>query len=411
LEPALSLLGGQHRAVHRRLTWSDPPKDMVIESESNLPSRWEAFLRALIADRELLTDRIRDQIRAQLPAYRLVSDKELEWGFRIELDRTLSTARSGHENLTDADLAGLIPVGEARARQGIAIEDVLLAWRIGVQIVIDRAAEIRPELEISPEEMLRFVQALIASSDRAMAIIASAHRGAELELATREHERRAAVVREALLGKISPVVVRAHAEACGVDIALEYVAVRAEDLPEERRQRERQLGFQAAARPRRGLGAMIDDDLAGFLLRPPAGELPFAVGVGPPRPVERLEESFELATRALATMRAFGMTGVNGLEALGLLPAIVADRAIGDALVRRYLEPLAGSQTEIAASLRALFECDMHIERAAEQLFVHPNTLRYRIGRFEEITGTNLRNSNSAFEVWWALQRDAIHAL
>jgi DNA-binding PucR family transcriptional regulator len=88
-----------------------------------------------------------------------------------------------------------------------------------------------------------------------------------------------------------------------------------------------------------------------------------------------------------------------------VLPAIVADRAVGDALVRRYLEPLAGSQAEIAASLRALFECDMHIERAAEQLFVHPNTLRYRVGRFEEITGANLRSTQTALEVWWALQR------
>jgi DNA-binding PucR family transcriptional regulator len=50
----------------------------------------------------------------------------------------------------------------------------------------------------------------------------------------------------------------------------------------------------------------------------------------------------------------------------------------------------------------------MRIDRAAEQLFVHPNTLRYRIGRFEEITGTNLRNPRTALEVWWALQRDAI---
>ena len=109
-------------------------------------------------------------------------------------------------------------------------------------------------------------------------------------------------------------------------------------------------------------------------------------------------------------MRAFGLVGVRDLDGLGVLPAIVADRAVGDALVRRYLEPLAGSQAEIAASLRVLFECDMHVERAAEQLFVHPNTLRYRIGRFEEMTGANLRNTTSALEVWWALQRDALRA-
>jgi hypothetical protein len=378
---------------------------MAPGTDSNSDPQWEAFLTALISDRELLTKRIREQIRAQLPAYRLVSDRELDWGFRIELDSTLTSARAGHQGVTDEHLAGLTPVGETRARQGIPIEDVLLAWRIGVQIVIDRATEVGPELSISPEEMLRFVQALIAASDRAMAIIASAHRGAELELVKREQERRATVVREALLGTLSPVVVRAHAEACGIDATQEYVAIRADAGPEERTQRERQLGFQSAVTPREGLGALIDDDLAGFLRRPPAGDLPFAVAVGPPRPVERLPESFELASRALTTMRAFGIVGVKDLDGLGVLPAIVADRAVGDALVRRYLEPLAGSQAEIAASLRALFECDMHIERAAEQLFVHPNTLRYRVGRFEEITGANLRNTQTALEVWWALQR------
>jgi hypothetical protein len=381
---------------------------MVSDSDSGSQARWEAFIDALVADREPLTERIRANIRAGLPAYRTVSDRELDWGFRIDLDGTLRAARAGHEGVTDEQLAALAPVGEARAQQGIPIADVLLAWRIGVQTVIDRATEMRPPLNVSEAEMLRFVRALITASDRAMAIIASAHRTADLELATREYDRRAAVVREVLLGTIAPVVARAHAESCGIDASREYVAVRAVDLPEERTQRERQLGFQGTFTPRLGLAATIDGDLAGFLLRPPASEIPFAVAVGPPRPIERLTESFELASRTLATMRAFDMVGVCDLEALGVLPALVADRAVGDALVRRYLEPLAGSQAEIAASLRVLFESDMHVERAAEQLFVHPNTLRYRIGRFEEITGTNLRNPKSAFEVWWALQRDAI---
>jgi PucR C-terminal helix-turn-helix domain len=383
---------------------------MATGTDSNSDPQWEAFLAALISNRELLTKRIREQIRARLPAYRLVSDRELDWGFRIELDGTLTSARAGPEAVTDEHLSGLTPVGETRARQGIPIHDVLLAWRIGVQIVLDRATEIGPELKISPEEMLRFVQALIAASDRAMAIIASAHRGAELELAQREQERRATVVREALLGTLSPVVVRAHAEACGIDPTREYVAIRADAGPKERTQRERQLGFQSTVTPREGLGSIIDGDLAGFIRRPPAGEFPFAVAIGPPRPIERLPESFELASRALTTMRAFGIVGVKDLDALGVLPAIVADRAVGEALVRRYLEPLAGSQAEIAASLRALFECDMHIERAAEQLFVHPNTLRYRVGRFEEITGANLRNTTTALEVWWALQRDTLNS-
>ena len=123
---------------------------MVTDADTGSQARWESFLAALMADRDLLTKRIRERIRAQLPGYRLVSDRELDWGFRIDLDSTLISARAGHEAVTDEHLAGLIPVGEARARQGIAIQDVLLAWRIGVQVVIDRATEVGPRLEISP---------------------------------------------------------------------------------------------------------------------------------------------------------------------------------------------------------------------------------------------------------------------
>jgi DNA-binding PucR family transcriptional regulator len=49
-------------------------------------------------------------------------------------------------------------------------------------------------------------------------------------------------------------------------------------------------------------------------------------------------------------------------------------------------------------------ECGMHVERTAEKLVVHPNTVRYRIGRFEELTDASLRDVSVAGEVWWALQ-------
>jgi DNA-binding PucR family transcriptional regulator len=149
---------------------------------------------------------------------------------------------------------------------------------------------------------------------------------------------------------------------------------------------------------------VIDGDLVGLLRDGCRAEVAYAVGVGPARPLERLAESFALATRALDTARAFGLTGLQDLDALGLLPAVLADEAVGESLRRRYLEPLAGARGEIAASLLTLLECDMHVERAAERLFVHPNTVRYRIGRFEELTGATLRDPRTAFEVWWALR-------
>lgn len=37
---------------------------------------------------------------------------------------------------------------------------------------------------------------------------------------------------------------------------------------------------------------------------------------------------------------------------------------------------------------------------------MHQNTVRYRLGRFEELTGACLEKPLVAFEVWWAMQRD-----
>jgi len=61
------------------------------------------------------------------------------------------------------------------------------------------------------------------------------------------------------------------------------------------------------------------------------------------------------------------------------------------------------------SDLRAYFECGLHVERAAERLFVHPNTMRYRLARFEELTGAGLRDPVVAYEVWSALERASLH--
>jgi hypothetical protein len=292
----------------------------------------------------------------------------------------------------------------------VRIDAVLRAWRVAIQLLIDRGRELGAELGVDPLRVLEFAQSLLAWADVAMLAIASAHRTAELELARAEQERRADMVRGLLFGTLAHADIRGQLDRLGVDPAREYVAVRARPAD---RALERALGFHETLQHRRGLSAIVDGDMAGFLREPPAGELPGVVGVGPPRALERLAESFRLATRALTTADAFGLTGVFDVAQLGLRPAVVADADVGDALRRRYLEPLGPvrSAAELVASLRAYFDSGLHVERAAERLFVHPNTLRYRLARFEELTGASLRDPVVAFEVWWALEREAMRTL
>jgi DNA-binding PucR family transcriptional regulator len=48
---------------------------------------------------------------------------------------------------------------------------------------------------------------------------------------------------------------------------------------------------------------------------------------------------------------------------------------------------------------------DCSVEVTARDLDVHVNTVRHRLGRFEEATGRSLHETEALVEVWWALQR------
>jgi DNA-binding PucR family transcriptional regulator len=105
--------------------------------------------------------------------------------------------------------------------------------------------------------------------------------------------------------------------------------------------------------------------------------------------------------------------GVFELGELGVRPAILADRELGDELKRRYLDPLMDS-SDIAQTLvettRRYLENGMRVEATAKAMFLHANTLRYRLRRFEELTRCDLKDPDRRMEVWWALEKARVAA-
>lgn len=380
---------------------------------STRPGQMTALVDALLRDCDIIVTAIDDRLQRELPAYTDLPAEVLELGIRAEVERVLRSARAGQAAASEAELAELAEIGELRARQGVPVETMLRAWRIGIQVVIAHSREAGERMGIGASDLVELIESLLAWSDVAMVTTAAAHRRAELEVARQEQEYRTNLVHSVLLGTVGSSDIAVQAASYGVDVTREYVAVRARPATDSsHRDLERALGFHEAVQHRRGLSALLDGDLAGFLRERPPGAPPGVVGVGPPRPLDRLAESFRLATRALLSADAFGLTGVHDISSLGLRCAVVADGDVGEALCQRYLDPLAasGSASEIIDSLRAYFDCGMRVEAAAARLYVHSNTLRYRLARFEELTGASLRDPGVGFEVWWALQRAAMRA-
>src|ERR1700758_5476644 len=98
---------------------------------------WDVLIETLLHERSDLAGRVRAAIQAKLPAYRAMPAETLEDEVGIQVERVLWSARYGRAEISD-----LAAVGEARARQGVAVADMLRAWRIGIGVLIGYAREV-----------------------------------------------------------------------------------------------------------------------------------------------------------------------------------------------------------------------------------------------------------------------------
>ncbi|WP_375734758.1 PucR family transcriptional regulator [Polymorphospora lycopeni] len=129
------------------------------------------------------------------------------------------------------------------------------------------------------------------------------------------------------------------------------------------------------------------------------------VVVGPAVP--RLEEATDSARAALAGFRAAPAwpAAPRPVAAVELLP----ERALaGDGEARRTLRqdvyaPLVRAGGELMETLDAFFAAGGVLESAARALFVHPNTVRYRLRRVGDVTGFSPLSARDTFTLRVAL--------
>jgi purine catabolism regulator len=62
------------------------------------------------------------------------------------------------------------------------------------------------------------------------------------------------------------------------------------------------------------------------------------------------------------------------------------------------------NETDLVNSLRVFLECNRSWKQAAELLFVHKQTLIYRMRRVEELTGRKLNETTDVVDIWLALR-------
>jgi purine catabolism regulator len=143
--------------------------------------------------------------------------------------------------------------------------------------------------------------------------------------------------------------------------------------------------------------AFLQESLAAF----DAPDAPVRLGVSALQEASgSLNRDYERALEALALLPALGDDRrVARFEELGLLhwlhalpPQMLAENAFSGRLAR-LVEHDRTHEGQLTQTLEVFLECEGNGVRAAERLYIHRHTLKYRLRRIEEICDVDLSDS------------------
>jgi len=163
------------------------------------------------------------------------------------------------------------------------------------------------------------------------------------------------------------------------------------------------------------IGLLEQQDNAGKKIHDTASALQEFFGAGPlvlGPTVLSVSDASKSAKAALTAHTVAATVGnmVRPTPADDLLPerALAGDPLAKQTMFDSIYVPLADSQADLLPTLRAYLECGRSLEGTSKQLYVHANTVRYRLKRIHETIGQDPTNARTAFVLQIAIALGAI---
>jgi hypothetical protein len=330
--------------------------------------------------------------RARSPHVAALPVEETRRHVNAMLEAARTALTKGEVN--DLDLRAAERLGADRARQGVPVAALLDGFQAGRSLVVRTIIE-RGRLEGLPaDELLEGVTRIDAVATALEHRMVHAHRVAELEMARTTRDTDLQRLRQALRGEPGVELDPAARYHCLVSDVSDPAA--ASEL-------ERMLDG--------GLSGLVDGRLAALVPRLP--ELPPdapLVVAAPAAPSDDIPGLYELCRQALRA--ATDRTGLWRLADLAFVTAIASRPEVGRLLAADLLDGLDPDDAFhrlLAETALVYLDNSGRVELTANALHVHPNTVKYRVRRFGEITGRCLALRPGmavadAAQLWWALR-------
>ncbi|SDD35466.1 PucR C-terminal helix-turn-helix domain-containing protein [Geodermatophilus telluris] len=310
-------------------------------------------------------------------------------------------------------IEGAYALGRGEARTGRSMDALLAAYRVGARVAWRHMSGTAVAAGLSAGALARFAELVFAYIDQLSAASASGHAD-QLAASGRVRRRHLERLTELLVTGAPPYDLHAAAELADWTPPRTLTAVL---LPEAGAREAMALldarTLQAGedlpgAEPSTERAVLLVPDAEGFaraaLVRALTGR---GAVVGPPRPWVDARSSYSRALRALQL----------GLEPEGDVPvdtelrlADLVLRADGEALADLRAQVLAplddlgpGPREKLLETLRSWLLHHGRREQVAAELYVHPQTVRYRMGQLRERFGDRLDDPQTVLALTLAL--------
>jgi hypothetical protein len=320
------------------------------------------------------------------------------------------TVLEGRDPLS-SELEAFRSSARVRAAEGMQLEDLLHAYRVGGRLTWRTLAELaepgeRDGLLIGAELLMRYI-------DTASSAVAQAYLDAR-QHAVSEEERRLRDLLAALCGDDGPLMADNAQIAARLRIpVVDRYRPFGLTIPGGSAIRHGQMAAELRAQ---GILALTEGDRVSGLLaegqevRLPAGGL-LAVESESARGM--LKPSLERARLAIDLARRLGRTGELALHDLALELMLASSPEIAGHMADRVLAPLrtaTGQRAALEDTLSVFVEAEGDRRTAATLLHIHPNTLDYRLRRIEELSGVRLGSPRDLAMVVLALTQRRLRA-
>ena len=342
---------------------------------------------------------------ASIRSYRRLPREALARSSRRNVFRVVAMLR-GHSGLPSDVVEDERESGRERALQGVPAEDVVAAYRLVMGVLREAVIECCDEADVPLEVTLRTVRQLWELTDELSTELVAARRQIDVEVARREEQQRLTFLARVLSGAFAGEALVRAAAAHGLVPDRDYWVLRAAVPSTTATVRMVEAAVQS--RPRAvALAGPVDGDVAGIMsVRPSLPELEGVAAVSGPAHLGAIAHAWTEASRLLTVATRFGRSGVVDKSNLGIRVAVVEENELGESLHARYVAPvLAVPGGELLVdSVRTFLAEHANIARGAATLAIHQNTLRQRLDKYRRLTGADLSDLESTFEVWWAIQ-------